>query len=507
MMNETIKQQVYDVLDEYDKNYSHSSVDENLKSWESNKGWLLELLRHHSNWNEEALAVVFEVTHNREIDKATVNSHKYDLGNLIEEIRLPDCERNKFMKALNAVAFTYTKTLPGIETASLIKKYCGVSCSVGQKNSRIINAICKKYGLDKHPEYNARFAKLADALNPLQVKRTALLSVHPADFLEMSNRKNSWSSCHCLNNGEYHAGTLSYMNDACSIIFYTVDDSVSEMFHTAPKRTRQIFCYNDGILLQSRLYPQTDDEETREMYRNIVQRTIADCLKAPNLWNLKRDQKEVDQRITTHVDALHYRDYEYECYKANISLLKSANVDEDDSILVGDTAYCIDCSEPISENNTLYCDACNDDGYVSCNECYNRIHEDDAHFIEGNYYCNACCSYCTHCDGYTTGTTTEVQGRRGNSNEVCQSCLEENYYYCEGCDSYFHSDRGHHLADDFCCNDCLEADCCLCENCGEYVRNDDVEEIDDNYYCSSCAGDIKEQMEENREPVDYPATA
>lgn len=110
---------------------------------------------------------------------------------------------------MDVIAFTYAKTLPGADTAAILKESCGVTCSVGQKNSRIINAICKRYGLDKHPAYNARFAKLADALNPIQIKRTALLSVHPADFLEMSNRKNSWSSCHCLNDGEYHAGTLS----------------------------------------------------------------------------------------------------------------------------------------------------------------------------------------------------------------------------------------------------------------------------------------------------------
>lgn len=506
-MNETIKRQVYDVLKKYDKNYSDSSVDENLQSWQSNKGWLVELLRRHPNWNEEALAVVFEVTHNREIDKATVNLHKYELSKLIEELNVPDDERSKFIRALDSIAFTYAKTLPGIETASLVKKYCGISCSVGQKNSRIINAICKRYGLDKHPEYNARFAKLADALNPIQVKRTALLSVHPGDYLEMSNCRNSWHSCHCLDNGEYHAGTLSYMNDASSMVFYTVDDDVTGSFHTAPKRTRQIFCFQNGILLQSRLYPQTDDEETRDQYRTLVQKTIANCLHVPNLWRLKREQEEVDQRVTTHEDALHYRDYEYKCYKANISLLKSANIGKEDTILVGDTAYCIDCAEPISENNTLYCESCSEDGVVHCYECGRRVDEGDAHSINGDFYCDNCCSYCEHCHEYTTSEITEVYDRRGYSHDVCQDCRKEHYSYCEGCNSYFDNDRGRQLEDGFCCNECLETDYGLCENCGEYVRNDDTEEIDDHYYCSNCADDIRDEMEENQESTDYPESA
>lgn len=64
------------------------------------------------------------------------------------------------------------------------------------------------------------------------------------------------------------------MNDVCSMIFYTADEDVKENFYAAPKRSRQVFCYNHGIILQSRLYPQTDDNEARKIYRNIVQRTI-----------------------------------------------------------------------------------------------------------------------------------------------------------------------------------------------------------------------------------------
>ncbi len=234
-MDENILHQVCGVLDKYGKNYSEAGVLANLKSWVSNKGWLVELLRRHPNWSEEALAVIHEVTHSREIDRSTVNYHKYELMQLMDALDLSNDDRIKLHGALDTITGAYSKMLPDAEIAIRVKEYSGVSCSAGQKSSRIINAICKKYGLDQHPEYNAKFAQLADSLNPLQVQRTALLSVHPCDYLEMSNRDNSWNSCHCLEGGEYHAGTLSYMNDACSMIFYTVDDGVSESFHAFPK--------------------------------------------------------------------------------------------------------------------------------------------------------------------------------------------------------------------------------------------------------------------------------
>lgn len=506
MMNEKLNEQVYAVLDKYDKSFTTGGVLANLKSWQNNKGWLVELLRCHPNWNEEALAVIFEVTHSREINKSIVNSCKYELVQLINDFDLPEDDRNQFIQSLDAVAFSYSKTLPGADTAALIKQQCGVTCSAGQKTSRIVNAICKRYGLDQHPEYNARFAKLADSLNPMQVKRTALLSVHPCDYLEMSNRNNSWSSCHCLDCGEYHGGTLSYMNDGCSMIFYTVDDDVTGDFYQAPKRTRQVFCYNSGILLQSRLYPQTYDNEARDLYRNIVQHTIADCLKLPNLWTLKREHDEVSRRISTHDEALHYRDYEYKMYKPNISLFKDSCIGGDETILVGHIAYCLNCAEPVSETNTTYCDSCSDGDYVACCDCDCRIHEDDAHYIDGHYYCNECCSYCEDCQEYTTSDTTRVQGSNGYTHYVCPSCFEENYHYCGSCDEYYHENAGYDTQDSFRCTRCTESDYCICDGCGEYVHNGNTEENDGNYYCECCARSIRADME-SEELVECQASA
>lgn len=258
--------------------------------------------------------------------------------------------------------------------------------------------------------------------------------------------------------------------------------------------------------MQSRLYPQTDDEDTREMYRNIVQQIIADCLMVPNLWTLKRDQEEISRRISTHENALHYRDYEYECYKANLSLLKNANVGEDDSICIGHSAYCIDCSEVIGGSNSLYCDSCSDESHITCYDCDHRVLEEDARYIDGHWYCEECCSYCDHCHEYTTGEMTEVHGRQNYSYYVCQDCLN-NYYHCGNCGDYFHEDKGQPLDDGFCCNDCLETHYDICDSCGEYIRNDDAEEVDGQYYCENCAEDVWADIEENKDFADYSEAA
>lgn len=499
-MQQKIITQIYSVLNKYEKSYTYDGVLKNLEMWQRKKQPLIDLLRKHPNWNENALAVVFEVTQNRDIDEYTVRDYNYDLSVIISELNLDAIDASNFRNALDIAVGSLSKLVPNEQTMERIRIFSGVTCAVGQKTSRVIHKICQRYGLDKHPEYNARFARLADSLNPLQIKRKALLSVHPCDFLEMSNRDNSWSSCHCLEEGEYHAGTLSYMNDSVSMIFYTVDEDVTEDFYTEPRITRQVFCYKDGILLQSRLYPRTDDDETRSIYRDIVQRTISACLDVPNLWALKRDQQQVGHYCTTHRDALHYTDYIYKSYKPNISLLKSVHSGEENQLVIGNRVYCISCSHAICETDSLYCENCNSgDEYTHCEDCGHSIllNSDDDHYIDGYHYCSDCVSWCEHCQSYTRDELISVHHRYGDySIQVCEDCLNGYYRYCDNCGMYYHIETVNEWDGNFHCRSCLEQYYSTCECCHGYVRCEDRKDMNGKGYCTACVKNIRAEVEE-----------
>lgn len=49
------------------------------------------------------------------------------------------------------------------------------------------------------------------------------ISVHPLDFLSLSENTHNWRSCHALD-GEYAAGNLSYMMDTSTFIIYLRSD-------------------------------------------------------------------------------------------------------------------------------------------------------------------------------------------------------------------------------------------------------------------------------------------
>ena len=317
----------------------------------------------------------------------------------------------------------------------------GLKEQAKEKASRIINRLCMKFHLDQIEEeaeagepdnrymrtvkpYNALFARLADALNPAHIEKTAVLSIHPCDFLEMSNRDNTWSSCHCLEGGGYRGGCQSYMGDAVSMIFFTVSDEYTQDFQTAPRITREIFCYKDNVLLQSRLYP-TDLEDQKTLYRSIVQQAIATCLDKPNLWSIKRG-KETEPYCESAVDSNHYPDYEYGY--AVVSLLKGES--DYGKMTIGSVARCVCCGGEQKNHRSIRCAECGN-MYV-CKGCGKTVHG-YGRYIDNHFYCNECSYECTVCKERFIGMPRIGIARSGERRGICTACYEQVIGVCGNC--------------------------------------------------------------------------
>jgi hypothetical protein len=312
---EELKNAFYEVMYKYQKSFSEEGVMENLVQWAEAKSELMNLLRLHPDWNEDAKAVVIEFKEGRGIERDVVDEITFMMMEIAIDQVAPQ-SFDYFRIAFEAAVSEYSHTLSEGALAT-IREHAQIKCATGEKTSRIIGKICRKYGLDQHERYNNIFAQLSDALNPIQMPRTAVLSVHPCDFLEMSSKSNTWTSCHNLSDGLYQGGTLSYMIDPVSMIFFTVDPDVTECFYRAPRRTRQMFFYKDSCLFQSRLYPNGSDEFA-EQNRSLVHKILATCLGVPNLWVLKTKRDDLTC-IESAEESAQYPDYDYQ---GNLSFIK-----------------------------------------------------------------------------------------------------------------------------------------------------------------------------------------
>lgn len=420
-MNE-LQQAFYEVMYKYHKSFSERGVRANLEAWKKAKKPLIELLRRHPNWNEQAMAVVFDYAEGRGIDPDVVDEISFTLTEMANEV-IPLAQQRDFQAALLAATSDYSCTLSE-DRLEIIRARGGVKCESGQKASRIIGRLCKKFAVDKHPRYNAVFAQMADALNPLQVQKTAVLSVHPCDFLEMSNKDDTWKSCHNLYDGGYQAGCLSYMTDSVSMIFFTVDETVKNDYHKAPRRSRQMFFYGDGQLFQSRLYPDSNDD-LMEQHRALVQRTIASCLGAPNRWTLKIKREELNKCYESVEGSRQYPDY---AYYGNLSVLKGS--DPVKKLQIGSAALCVCCGNPSSAKGSLKC-GCEE--VVVCQDCGKTVPLNNARYLDNAFHCNACLHVCAACGKITHDTMFPAYDRRGNMVEVCVDCYQAMIAPCATC--------------------------------------------------------------------------
>ena len=147
-----------------------------------------------------------------------------------------------------------------------------------------------------------------------------ILSVNPLDYLTMSFG-NSWASCHTIDKqnkrempnsyqGMYSSGTISYMLDSPSMVFYTVDASYdgNDFWHE-PKINRQMYHWGEDKLIQGRLYPQDNDgcSTGYTAFRAIVQKIMSEIFDFPNFWTVSKGTSEAGRYIDS--EGTHYRDY------------------------------------------------------------------------------------------------------------------------------------------------------------------------------------------------------
>lgn len=412
----------YEVMHKYEKSFGEKGVTTILNDWRYAKAGLATIMRAHPDWDEDAKAIVFRFNGGRTIEQDVVDEAAFSMYEIALELLSGDA-LSRFSTALVAAKSEYSSTLTE-DTLAIIRESTQINCVTGQKTSRIIGKFCRQFGLDKHERFNKVYAALADSLNPLTIEKTALLSVHPCDFLEMSNKDNKWHSCHKLNGGLYQSGCLSYMCDEVSMIFYTVDNNVEDHFYRYPKIHREIFFFKDGYLFQSRLYPQ-DYYEPMDQYRGIVQKAMAACLDLPNLWIYKEKRSEFEKHLLTADNSTHYIDYDY---YGNLSILRGSS--EHCVLEIGSQSRCVCCGSHFTNAREIKCNQCADT--VVCKDCGSTIPRKEAIYTNA-FYCKSCAHICAACKSLVHGTMYPVINKKGELITICQDCHTEAQNICSSC--------------------------------------------------------------------------
>lgn len=150
------------------------------------------------------------------------------------------------------------------------------------KNFGNIHKGCKLIKAFKHFENDpVRLRELQDKASLIlmedRIEGYLTVSVHPFDFLTLSDNNHHWTSCHSLK-GDYRAGNLSYMTDASTVICYFSNNKPEKLsncpsdFEWPSKKWRCLlfFSENRDMIFASKQYPF----EHKEMLNNVLNKLL-----------------------------------------------------------------------------------------------------------------------------------------------------------------------------------------------------------------------------------------
>ena len=147
-------------------------------------------------------------------------------------------------------------------------------------------------------------------LNDKKLRGELCLSIHPLDFMTMSDNNSQWSSCmNWIEAGCYHTGTVEMMNSNLVICAYLKSD---KPFNFSPeyiksdadewiwnnKKWRQLFYCTKDIIVGGKAYPYKNDNLTKTtlgMLRDLAWKN----------WNQKYQYGIEQYRDMIHINTLH----------------------------------------------------------------------------------------------------------------------------------------------------------------------------------------------------------
>lgn len=156
----------------------------------------------------------------------------------------------------------------------------------GMKTIRTIQKVLKA---TEYPRMDL-FEKWRNQVSLVQTegetKAKLVISIHPIDFMSMSENKCNWRSCMGWSNGGcYNAGTLEMMNSNVAAVAYLEAPSPFEMFlnetgevYTVPNKSwRSLIFVHKDIILLGKQYPFHNDHLVPivlDMMRELVNKNL-----------------------------------------------------------------------------------------------------------------------------------------------------------------------------------------------------------------------------------------
>ena len=278
--------------------------------------------------------------------------------------------------------------------------YCS-ECGAYHIDDRNICCNCAK-PMERTTGYEMFRQAHSQALNQKQIKGNLCLSIHPLDFITMSDNNCGWTSCMSWMDepGDYRLGTIEMMNSPCVIVAYV--ESKEPMWTPGgdwnSKRWRQLYIVTREVILGNRQYPYNSDD-----LQGVAIRWIRDLMtQIPGYGPYPEEtvQLKNDSWNTIRDERIYFDfkcNYMYnDVYDLRLAYVADQKIDSRYYCNFSGPAVCTGCGEVIEldevDAHVVQCRAC--DGHWRCDFCGDwHSSYDESYSVDDEYFA---CEWCYH---------------------------------------------------------------------------------------------------------------
>lgn len=400
------------------------SIDKLLIPWEKAKStYLYKLLGNN-------LIISKPIVYNKVIGEIELEIADLTLDNLfIQEFTTFIDSKNKECDSKNK-EFSYLRLLISPYYLAT-NEYEGFSFSITRPNGkimkinkgckpiRILQKIAKEFNIPYFEDFRLEHSRI---LNQKVLSGHLCLSIHPLDYITMSENNYNWTSCMSwFDEGEYRQGTVEMMNSNCVIVAYLKgkeDYTIEENYKWSNKKWRELFIVSKETLMEIKGYPYQNSDLS-----SIVLNWLKELAETNLNWHYSKDlykydsnepriyckENHMNYELRFHTTEM-YNDFgsKHLCFLGfditnhSLHLNYSGNsqciICGEANIIISDPAFLTcsscchmiqcDCCEQwyskdkiIYYNNEAYCSYCYEENFVCCAECNDEVYINDIYPI------------------------------------------------------------------------------------------------------------------------------
>lgn len=282
----------------------------------------------------------------------------------------------------------------------------------GCRCTKALGKLAAAFGLEGFEEFRLMHSQV---LNQKSLKGTLCLSIHPLDYMTMSDNECDWESCMSWkNDGCYRQGTVEMMNSPMVVVAYLTAKEDMQLgwrsdFRWNNKKWRELFIIHNDVITNVKSYPYWNPQLTAAaldwLKELATQAKVGTYLDTCSKWyyeNQSSCDELVDANATMWFEtSFMYNDFEAE--SEQMSYFSSTLSSGSHYINYSGPSQCMCCGATgdgyYEIEGCLVCEDC--EGWKTCDQCDSRIYDSsDVHIVDDMVFCDHCYEYQTFEDDY-----------------------------------------------------------------------------------------------------------